>query len=133
MKRQLEKQKQQIEAEVQTLRIPSKLTLISNSQEYVDPNNYRLIFGAYRHSSCELRNFSDFSPLLKKFDFITRMNQANFKNRDTLSNSPQYRDLYNGLSDDITLEELALGNSGRIIFFRVGNYFCIRAVLMAHR
>lgn len=105
----------------------------SHSLNDYEDQNYRLIFKYYNHSQCELKLVKDFKPLIKEFDSITKSNWKTLRVRDTLNETGDYKNLFNGLSGDVRVEEIDFTDIGRIIFFRVKNYFCLISVLAKHR
>lgn len=96
--------------------------------EFLDGNNYQLIFSEYNHNQCELRLLDKKSAkkLIEKLSEITRYNKNSIAGsniiRDDINNSGVYKPLFSGLQEDIEMKEIEFANNGRIFCYLVNNY-----------
>lgn len=122
--------------ELQALRklpIPPTVAINSRLTDFYKQENYMLNFFHYNHNQCELKLVQDFKPLIGKFNYVIQTNPFNLNIRSPVYNSGHYTSLFSGLPPDVDLEEMKFADTGRVIFFRIKNHFCIVSVLARHR
>lgn len=99
---------------------------------------YKLIFEHYNNNVCDVHkitNKADSKHVFTTLNKITKYGPAN-KNklvRDSVKRDGQYLTLYDGLEDDVTLEEVEFGNDGgRIFCYFVNSFCCVIAIRLNH-
>lgn len=118
---------------LQKLPIPPQVAIKDSLTDFYRAENYMLNFFHYNHSQCELKHIQEYKPLIDKFNYIIESSPFNLKIRSPIRNSGHYSNLFSKLPPDTDLEEMKFADTGRIIFFRVRNHFCIVSVLARHR
>ena len=117
--------------------IPQDAPRINAELDSTFSDCYRLVFKHYNNDICDvykINNKSETKQIFSTLNKITEYGPANKAKlvKNSVKKDGQYKALYDGLEDDIIIEEVEYNSSGRIFCYFVKSFCCVIAIRTNH-